>query len=57
MNTTLYQSKHQRPFVAGFRLMAAIPISALIGLPLLWLLSIDLGDDRWKFIGNRTRPA
>ena len=45
METTHEITRAQRSFVAGFWLMAAIPISALIGLPLLWLLSINLGDD------------
>jgi len=45
METTHEITETQHPFVAGFWLMAAIPISMLIALPLLWLLSIDLGDD------------
>jgi len=45
MNATLEKSKSQHPFVAGFWLIAAIPISMLIAGPLLLLLSIDLGDD------------
>jgi len=35
----------QHPFLAGFWLIAAMPISMLIAVPLLLLLSIDLGDD------------
>jgi len=45
MNVTLDKSKSQHPFLAGFWLIAAIPISMLIAVPLLLLLSIDLGDD------------
>jgi len=43
MKTSTFQSQH--PFVAGFWLMAAIPISVLVGLPTLKLLSIDMGTD------------
>jgi len=48
MKTSTFQSQH--PFVAGFWLMAAIPISVLVGLPTLKLLSIDMGTD--NPIGN-----
>ncbi len=41
METTHEITEAQRPFLAGFWLMAAIPISMLIALPLLLLLSIS----------------
>ena len=45
MNATLDKSKSQHPFVAGFWLIAAIPISVLIAVPLQLLLSINPTDD------------
>ena len=45
METTPEITRAQHPFVAGFWLMAAIPISLLIGLPTLKLLSLDMGTD------------
>ena len=46
MDTTLNTPKPQRPFLAGFWLFAAIPISLLIGglLELLFKLNFDTND-------------
>ena len=46
MDTTLNTSKSQRPFIAGFWLFAAIPISLLIGgsLELLFKINFDTND-------------
>jgi len=51
MNATLDKSKSQHPFLAGFWLIAAIPISALIAVSLQLLLSINLMNDDGP-IGN-----
>jgi len=50
MNAIFDKNKSQHPFVAGFWLMAAIPISALFGLPLFNILSLDMGTE--NPIGN-----
>lgn len=42
MNTTLDKNGSQHPFVAGFWLMAAIPIFLLIAIPLEALTNIEL---------------
>ena len=46
MNITQYIPKNQRPFLAGFWLFAAIPISLLIGgsLELLFKINFDTND-------------
>jgi len=46
MDTTLNTTKSQRPFIAGFWLMTAIPITLLIIHPLFDILNIHDGDLR-----------
>ena len=45
MNTTLDKKKTQRPFLAGFWLFAAIPVSLLIAGPLEKLLNFELNTN------------
>ena len=52
MDTTLNTSKSQRPFLAGFWLFAAIPLSLLIGgsLELLFKIKFDTNDSTSRVI-------